>query len=86
MSTVQKKEEYLQIVSELGDTIRINEDVSQKIERLFCHLFGMPQETNINKTRFRKFCMENTLKPHQLLATKDELIQHLDFQVINPMQ
>ena len=86
LSTVQKKEEYLQIVSELGDTIRINEDVSQKIEQLFCHLFGKSDETNINKTRFRKICMENTLKPHQLLPTKDELTQHLYFQVIKPMQ
>ena len=86
LSTVQKKEEYLQIVSELGDTIRINEDVSQKIEQLFCHLFGMPDETNINKTRFKKFCMENKPNPHQLLPTKDELTQHLYFQVIKPMK
>ena len=37
---------------------------SQKIEKLFCHLFGMPDETNINETRNRKFCMENTPEPY----------------------
>ena len=60
--------------------------MSQKIEQLFCHLFGMPDETNINKTRFKKFCMENKPNPHQLLPTKDELTQHLYFQVIKPMK
>ena len=65
LSTVQKKEEYLQSVSQLGDTIRINEDVFQKIENMFCHLYRMPDETNINETRYRKFCMENKPEPHQ---------------------
>ena len=65
LSTVQKKEEYLQSVSELGDKIRINADVFQKIEKLFCHLYGMPHETSTNETRYRTFCMENTSEPHQ---------------------
>ena len=77
LSTVQKKEEYLQSVSQLGDTIRINADVFQKIEKLFCHLYGMPDETNINETRYRKFCMENMPEPHQLPPTKDELTQDI---------
>ena len=72
LSTVQKKEQYLQNVSQLGDTIRINADVFQKMEKLFFHLYGMPDETNINETRYRKFCMENIQKPHQLPPTKDE--------------
>ena len=74
LSTVQKKEEYLQSVSQLGDTIRINGDLFQKIEKLFCHLYGMPHEANINKTRYRKF---NTSEPHWLPQTKDELTQHI---------
>ena len=74
LSTVQKKEEYLQSVSQLGDTIRINADLFQKIEKLFCHLYGMPHETNINKTCYRKF---NTSEPHRLPQTKDELTQHI---------
>ena len=51
LSTVQKKEEYLQSVSQLGDTIRINADVFQKIEKCFCHLYGMPDETNIKRNK-----------------------------------
>ena len=77
LSTVPKKEEYLQSVSQLGDSIRINADVFQKIEKCFCHLYGMPDETNINETSYRKFRMENTPKPHQLPPTKDELTQHI---------
>ena len=72
LSTVQKKEEYLQSVSQLRNTIRINADVFQKTENLFCHLFGIPDETNINETRYRKFCMDDTPEPHQLPPTKDE--------------
>ena len=37
----------------------------------------MPDETNINETRYRKFCMENTPEPHQLPPTNDELTQHI---------
>ena len=77
LSTVQKKEENLRSVSQPGDTIRINIDVFQKIEKLFCHLYGMPDKTNINETRHRKFFMENTPEPHQLPPTKDELTQHI---------
>ena len=77
MSTVQKKEENLRSVSQPGDTIRINVDVFQKIEKSFCHLYGMPDKTNINETRHRKFFMENTPEPHQLPPTKDELTQHI---------
>ena len=37
----------------------------------------MPDETNINETRYRKFSMEDTQEPHQLPPTKDELTQHI---------
>ena len=37
----------------------------------------MPDETNINKTRYRKFCIENPPEPYQLPPTKDELTQHI---------
>ena len=37
----------------------------------------MPDETNINETRYRKFCMEDTPEPRQLPPTKDELTQHI---------
>ena len=75
MSAVQKKEKYLQSVSQLGDTIRINADVS-KIETLFRHLCGMLDETNVNEISYRMFRMENTPESHQLSPTKDELTQH----------
>ena len=35
LSTVQKKEKYLQIVYQLGDTIRINGDVFQQLKICF---------------------------------------------------
>ena len=76
MSTVQKKEECLQSVCQLGDTIRINADVFQKIAKLSCHLYRMPDEPNIKETRYRKFCIENTPESHQLPRTKVELTQH----------
>ena len=75
MSIVKKKEEYLQSVSQLGDTARINADVFQKIEKLFFHLSGMPDETNIMETRLHQ--TRNTPKPHQLPPTKDELAPHI---------
>ena len=66
----------MQSVCQLGDTIRINADVFQKIAKLSCHLYRMPDEPNIKETRYRKFCIENTLESHQLPRTKVELTQH----------
>ena len=37
----------------------------------------MPDETNINETRYRNFCMKNTPEPHQLPPTENELTQHI---------
>ena len=45
-------------VSQLGDATAINADVFQKIEKLFCHLYEMPNDTNINETYYSKLCME----------------------------
>ena len=75
MSIVKKKEEYLQSVSQLGDTTRINADVFHKIKKLFLHLNGMPDQTNIKETRLHQ--TRNTPKPHQLPPAKDELTQHI---------
>ena len=36
----------------------------------------MPDETNVNETSYRKFCMENTPEPHRLPTIKYELTQH----------
>ena len=47
-----------------------------KIEKLFCYLHGMPDETNVNETSYRKFCTENTPEPHRLPTIKYELTQH----------
>ena len=65
----------LQSVSWLGDAIGINVDVFQKTEKLFYYLYGIPDETQINETRSRKFCMENKPEPHQLPPIKDDLTQ-----------
>ena len=77
LSTAENKEEYLQSVSQLGDAITINADVFQKMEKLFCHLCEMPNETNINETGFKKLCVETMPEPLQLLPTKGELTQHI---------
>ena len=67
----------LQSVSWLGDAIGINVDVFQKTEKLFYYLYGIPDETQINETRSRKFCMENKPEPHQLPPIKDDLTQRI---------
>ena len=46
-------------------------------EKLFCHLYGMPEENEINDARYRKFCNNKIPDPHQLPPTKDELLQHV---------
>ena len=40
------------------------------------YLDGMPDETNIDKTCYRKFCMENMPEPDQFPPTKDKLTQN----------
>ena len=71
---LKRRNSFCNFVSQLGDTIRMNTDVFQKFEKNFCHLHGMPDETN---TRYRKFYMENTPERHHLLPTKDDLTQHI---------
>ena len=49
----------------------------KKIEKLFCYLYEMPNETNINETRYNKLCMVKRSEPKQLLPTNAVLTQHI---------
>lgn len=77
LATIQKKEEYVNSISQLGDRLSVTEDVLATTEKMVCHLYGMPGETNINEVRYKKFCKEKTPEPHQLPPTRDELTQHV---------
>ena len=37
----------------------------------------MPEESDINSARYKKFCRAKTPEQHQLPPTKDELLQHV---------
>ena len=77
LKTIQKKEDYTDAIKKLGDDITVDESTVKQVEKLFCHLYGMPEENDINEVRYQKFCKEKMPEPHQLPPTKDELIQHL---------
>ena len=55
----------------------MDESTPNIIEKLFCHLYGMPEENEINDARYREFCKNKIPEPHQLPPTKDELLQHV---------
>ena len=76
LKTIQK-EDYIDAIKELGEDITVDESTVKQVEKLFCHLYGMPEEDDINKVRYRRFCKKKMPEPHQLPPTKDDLIQHL---------
>ena len=45
------------------------------IEQMICHLYGMPEEVEVNNVRYKRFCKNKTPEPRQLPPTKDELLQ-----------
>ena len=55
----------------LGESLEVIENLFAIIERMVCHLYGMPEESGINSARYKKFCRAKTPKPHQLPPTKD---------------
>ena len=44
LSTIQKKEEYIDAWRLLGETLEVDDSVFNTIERLVCHLYGMQME------------------------------------------
>ena len=77
LKTITKSDEYMLAIQALGENIDLDENTTSTIEKLFCHLYGMPEEDEINNARYRKFCRNKIPEPHQLPPTKDELLQHV---------
>ena len=77
LSTLEKREEYMNSVKLLGESVEVTEILFAIVERTVCHLYGMPEESDINSARYKKFCRAKTPNPHQLHPTKDELLQHV---------
>ena len=77
LSTLEKPEEYMNAMRLLGESLEVTESLFSIIERMVCHLYGMPQESDVNIFSYKKFCRAKTSEPHQLPPTKDELLQHV---------
>ena len=77
LKTVTKSDKYIFAIQALGEDIVVDKSTTNVIEKLFCHLYGMPEENEINDARYRKFCKNKIPEPHQLPPTKDELLQHI---------
>ena len=77
LSTVEKREEYMNAMRLLGESSEVTESLFAIIERMVCHLYGMPEESDINSARYKKFCRAKKSEPYQLPLTKDELLQHV---------
>ena len=77
LKTVTQSDKYIFATQTLGEDIGVDEITPNIIEKLFCHLYGMQEENEINNARYQTFCKNKILEPHQLLPTKDELSQHV---------
>ena len=77
LKTVTKNDKYIFAIQALGEDIVVNESTTNIIEKLFYHLYGMPEKNEMSDARYHKFCKNKILEPHQLSPTKDELLQHV---------
>ena len=77
LKTVTQSDEYIFAIQALGEDIVADKSTTNVIKKLFCHLYGMPEENEINDSRYCKFCKNKIPEPHQLPPTKDELLQHV---------
>ena len=75
LSTLEKREECMNAMRLLGETLEVTEGLFAITERMVCHLYGMPEESDLNSARYKKFCRAKTPEPHQLPPTRDELLQ-----------
>ena len=60
-----------------GESLEVTESLFAAIERMVCHLYGMPKKSDKIAPGVRKFCRAKLTDTHQLPPTKDELLQHL---------
>ena len=81
LSTLSKKEEYVEAMRLLGESLQINENLFCTIERMVCHLYGMPEEHDIDNARYKIFCRSKTPEPYQLPPTKDDCFNILREQI-----
>ena len=49
LSTVENKEEHLQVLADIGTSVVIDQTIHWSIEKMFCAMYGNPKETNINR-------------------------------------
>ena len=61
----------------LGESVEVTESLFAIVERMVCHLYGMPEESDANNARYKKFCRAKIPESHQLPPARDELLQHL---------
>ena len=74
---IQKKEEYMDALRLLGETLEVDDSVFNTIKRLVCHLQGTQTKQGINNARYKKFCQGQTPDPQKLPLMHDELQQHV---------
>ena len=77
LSTLEKREEYMNAMRLLGESLEVTESLFATIEKMVCHLYGMSEESDINSAGCKKFCRAKTPEPHNLFPTKEELLQHV---------
>ena len=77
LSTMEKREEHMNVMTLLGESLEVTESLFAIIKIVVCHLHQMPEESNINIASYKKFCRAKTTEPYQPPPTKDELLQHV---------
>ena len=52
LSTLEKREEYMNAIRLPGESLEVTESLFAIIERMGCHLYGMPEVSDINSANF----------------------------------
>ena len=73
LSTIQKKEECLDALRLLGETLEVDNGIFNTIERLVYHLYGKQTEHRISNAQYKKFSQGKTPNPQQLSPTHNQL-------------
>ena len=75
LSAGAKREEFMDAMKLLGESVQLNESLVAVIVQCVCHIYRMSGKVDINEVRYKMFCRDKT--PHQLPPTRDELLQHI---------
>ena len=68
ISAGEKREEYLDAMKFLGETLDISRNTFGAIYQIICKLYGIPEEVNI--VRYKTFFRNKSPEPKQLPPTK----------------